>query len=110
MIKIIQDMPVGTIGLEAVGKVTEEDYQSVLLPAISSAVERTDVRLLYVLGDDFDSYSPGAVWADQAVGGTPPSLEKGGHRLRRRLVGERHQGVRLAYAGRGQSIRNRRLG
>lgn len=64
MIKIIQDMPVGTIGLEAVGKVTEEDYRNVLLPAISSAVERTDVRLLYVLGDDFDSYSPGAVWAD----------------------------------------------
>jgi hypothetical protein len=64
MIKIIHDMPVGTIGLEAVGKVTEEDYKNVLLPAISSAVERTDVRLLYVVGDDFDSYSPGAVWAD----------------------------------------------
>jgi hypothetical protein len=57
-------MPVGTIGLEAVGKVTDEDYRNVLIPAISSAVERNDVRLLYVLGDDFDAYSPGAVWAD----------------------------------------------
>jgi hypothetical protein len=64
VIKIIQDMPVGTIGLEAVGKVTDEDYRNVLIPAISSAVERNDVRLLYVLGDDFDAYSPGAVWAD----------------------------------------------
>jgi len=64
LIKIIQDMPAGTIGLEAVGKVTDEDYRKVLVPAISSAVERNDVRLLYVLGDDFDTYSPGAVWAD----------------------------------------------
>jgi SpoIIAA-like len=64
LIKIIQDMPAGTIGLEAVGKVTDEDYRNVLVPAISSAVERNDVRLLYVLGDAFDTYSPGAVWAD----------------------------------------------
>jgi hypothetical protein len=64
MIRTIQEMPPGTIGLEAVGKVTAEDYHDVLLPAVSAAVERNDVRLLYVLGDDFDAYSPGAVWAD----------------------------------------------
>ena len=64
MIKIIEDMPLGTIGLEAVGKVTEDDYRDVLLPAVSAAVERNDVRLLYILGEDFESYSPGAMWAD----------------------------------------------
>jgi SpoIIAA-like len=64
MIKIIQDMPVGTIGLEAVGKVTEDDYRDMLVPAVSAALERGDVRLLYVLGKDFDSYSAGALWAD----------------------------------------------
>jgi hypothetical protein len=31
---------------------------------VSTAVERGDVRLLYVLGEDFDSYSAGALWAD----------------------------------------------
>lgn len=64
MIRIIERMPAGTIGVEAVGKVTEDDYRDVLVPAISAAVERNDVRLLYVLGTEFDSYAPGAVWAD----------------------------------------------
>ena len=64
MIKIIQNMPAGTIGLEAVGKVTDDDYRDVLMPAISAALERNDVRLLYVLGEDFGSYSAGAMWAD----------------------------------------------
>ena len=64
MIKVIEDMPPGTIGLEAIGKVTDEDYERVLVPAVTAALERKDVRLLYVLGDEFDSYSPGAVWAD----------------------------------------------
>jgi hypothetical protein len=33
MIKIIERMPAGTIGLRAVGKVTEDDYRQVLVPA-----------------------------------------------------------------------------
>ena len=64
MIKVIEDMPPGTIGLEAIGRVTDEDYERVLVPAVTAALERKDVRLLYVLGDEFDSYSAGAVWAD----------------------------------------------
>jgi SpoIIAA-like len=77
MIKIIQDMPAGTIGLEAVGKVTEDDYRDVLVPAVSAALERDDVRLLYVLGDGFESYSPGAVWADTKLwAGRPKGWKK----------------------------------
>jgi hypothetical protein len=64
MIKVIEDMPAGTIGFEAIGKVTDEDYRDVLVPAVSAALEQGEVRLLYVLGDGFDAYSPGAVWAD----------------------------------------------
>jgi hypothetical protein len=64
MIKIIHNMPAGTIGLEAVGKVTDEDYRHVLIPAVTEALQRNDVRLLYVLGEGFESYSPGGVWAD----------------------------------------------
>lgn len=64
MIRTIERMPTGTIGFEAVGKVTEDDYRDVLVPALSEALDRNEVRLLYVLGDDFESYSPGGVWAD----------------------------------------------
>ena len=77
MIKIIKGMPVGTIGLEAVGKVTEDDYRDVLLPAVSAAVERNDVRLLYILGDDFESYSPGAMGPTPSYGRNTPRRGRG---------------------------------
>ncbi len=64
MIRVIEGMPAGTVGVEAVGKVTEADYRDVLVPTLRAALERGGVRLLYVLGEDFDSYSAGAMWAD----------------------------------------------
>lgn len=64
MIKLLSHMPPGTIGVEAVGKVTEDDYRTVLAPALADALAREDARLLYVLGRDFDSYSAGAAWED----------------------------------------------
>jgi hypothetical protein len=64
MIRAIEGMPAGTIGFEAVGKVTEDDYRTVLMPAVRAALQQGDVRLLYMLGEEFDAYSAGAVWAD----------------------------------------------
>jgi hypothetical protein len=63
VIRVIQDMPVGTIGLEASGKVTEEDYRHVLVPTVNAALAVGKVRMMYVLSEE-SSYSPGAVWAD----------------------------------------------
>jgi len=63
MIQVISNMPVGTIGLRASGKVSEEDYRDVLVPTINAAMERGKVRLLFVLEDEAD-YERGAVWAD----------------------------------------------
>ena len=63
MIKVIEDMPVGTIGFEASGKVTDDDYESVLVPAVRAALEAGAVRFLYVLPEG-TQYSPGAMWAD----------------------------------------------
>jgi hypothetical protein len=64
VIKVIDDMPPGTVGLEAVGTVTSADYRDVLVPAVQEAVERQDLRLMYVLGERFDEYEPRAAWAD----------------------------------------------
>ena len=66
MIKVIEDMPVGTIGLEASGKVTDDDYRDVLVPAVEAALKHGKVRLLYVLEEE-SSYSPGAMWADSKL-------------------------------------------
>ncbi|GAA4351168.1 SpoIIAA family protein [Angustibacter luteus] len=67
MITVIERMPVGTIGLKASGKVTEDDYRDVLVPAVTLARQQGKVRLLYVLKDGFDSFSAGAMWADAKV-------------------------------------------
>jgi len=64
MFRILRDMPPGTVGVEAVGKVTEEDYREVLGPALDRALERQDRRLLYLLGDRFDDHSPRVAWED----------------------------------------------
>jgi len=77
VIRTLQAMPAGVLGLEAVGRVSDQDYEQVLVPAVSSALGRGDVRLLYVLGREFDSYSAGAVWADTKLfAGHPRGWEK----------------------------------
>jgi hypothetical protein len=59
MLQILPRMPPGTVGVRAVGKVSEEDYRQVLAPALADALQRREVRLLYVIGKEFDSISPG---------------------------------------------------
>ncbi len=69
MIRLLEDLPANIVGFEAVGHVDAGDYQSVLEPAISSALAEHDtIRLLYVLGSQFDGYSGGAMWEDTKVG------------------------------------------
>ena len=73
MIRAIEGMPTGVVGLEAVGRVSDQDYEEVLVPTIRAALDRGDVRLLYVLGHEFESYSAGAIWADTKLFAGHPS-------------------------------------
>lgn len=61
MIRVLDGMPPGTVGFEAVGKVTADDYRDVLAPVVK---DQEELRLLYVLGHEFDAYAPGAAWED----------------------------------------------
>jgi hypothetical protein len=67
MIERIADMPAGTIGLRASGKLSREDYQQVLEPALREGVESGELRLLFVL-PDFDGLEPGAMVDDVETG------------------------------------------
>ncbi|MEZ5122960.1 MAG: STAS/SEC14 domain-containing protein [Solirubrobacterales bacterium] len=67
MIERIENMPPGTIGLRASGKITRDDYRTVLEPALRDAVEAGEVRLLYVVEGDFEM-RPGAVFEDAMTG------------------------------------------
>ena len=65
MIRLLEDMPTGVLGLEAVDDVEKEDYQNVIVPAINEALaQHGKVHLVYVLGPEFDDYEREAVWED----------------------------------------------
>jgi hypothetical protein len=69
MIEVMTDLPERVLGLKAIGEVSANDYKTVLVPAIEEKLTKhKKVRLLYVLGDDFEGYTSGAAWEDAKVG------------------------------------------
>jgi hypothetical protein len=66
MVERIEDMPAGTIGFRASGKLTPEDYREVLVPTLHEAVAG-EVRMLFVLSD-FEELEPKA-WLEDAKTG-----------------------------------------
>ena len=71
MLTLIPDLPASVVGVEAHGKVTAEDYQEVLIPAVEAAEAASSdrkVRVLYVLGREFPEFTAGAAWEDTKLG------------------------------------------
>jgi len=69
MLEIITDLPDRVLGLKAVGEVTSDDYQAILVPALDGKLAKSKkVRLLYVLGSEFQGYTGGAAWEDAKIG------------------------------------------
>lgn len=51
MLKTVEDMPAGTLGFEAIGKVEDDDWEDVVEPVLKQWLARGDkVRMLYLLG------------------------------------------------------------
>lgn len=67
MIERIDDMPAGTIGLRASGKLTRDDYRDVLEPALKEGVDSGELRLLFVL-TGYDGIELAAVPEDLKTG------------------------------------------
>ena len=58
-----------TLEFKISGKVTGEDYDSVLVPAIESALEERDrIKILCQIGPGFEGYSLDAAWDDARLG------------------------------------------
>ena len=69
MIEKISDLPGNVLGFTASGKVTADDYESVLIPAVEEKLaEQKKIRLLYHLDDGFTGYEAGALWDDTKIG------------------------------------------
>lgn len=69
MLRPIDDLPTGAVGVEAHGRVTAAERSAVIEPRLRSAVKRRGkVRLLYVAASDFDGYDRGGVYDDAVFG------------------------------------------
>jgi SpoIIAA-like len=67
VIERIDEMPVGTIGLRASGKLSRDDYRQVLEPALREGIDAGELRLLFAL-TDFHGLEPEAVPEDVKTG------------------------------------------
>lgn len=68
MIELIEGLPDGVVGIEAVGKVTSEDYVRVVAPAVERALTHGKIRLLHVIGDRVERHTVEALWEDARLG------------------------------------------
>jgi hypothetical protein len=69
MMKAIEELHYGIVGVEAHGRVTAQDYETVFIPAVERALRKhRKLRLLYHLAPDFTGFTSGALWDDARVG------------------------------------------
>ncbi len=68
MFKLIEGLAPGIIAIEAVGKVTHEDYRDVLIPKAEAMMGKGPIKMLYVIGKDFAGFELGALADDSAFG------------------------------------------
>lgn len=69
MIELMEGLPDGVVGIEAVGRVESGDYETVAAPAVQHALERhATIRLIHVLDDRFTGYTAAGAWQDALLG------------------------------------------
>ncbi|MEP7371198.1 MAG: STAS/SEC14 domain-containing protein [Nitrosospira sp.] len=69
MIHLLPGLPEHVVGMVASGQVNASDYETVVIPAIESALKTHGrIRILYQLGPAFTGFTSGAMWDDMKVG------------------------------------------
>ena len=69
MIEISSETPDNLVVAVAHGKVTGDDYENVLIPAIEAKLKtQKKVRLLYQIAKDFAGFTASAIWDDAKLG------------------------------------------
>jgi hypothetical protein len=69
MIEQLPNFPDYVLAFVCKGRVTEADYDSVLVPTVVRALEKHKrVRLYYEITADFSGMAPGAMWENFKVG------------------------------------------
>jgi hypothetical protein len=74
MLRQIPDMPAGTVGFEAVGKVDDDDFEDTVAPVLRRLIaDGREVRLLYLLGGQLEKYEGDALKEEMKFAARHPS-------------------------------------
>ena len=69
MIEVLRDFPANVVAFRGTGRITRQDYETVVIPAVTAAFQRNKaIRLYYEFAPDFEGLDPGAMWEDFKVG------------------------------------------
>ena len=69
MIRTLSQFPENVIAVACEGRVTRKDYEDVLVPAVTAALQRHEkVRLYYEITPKFSGIEGSAIWEDFLVG------------------------------------------
>lgn len=69
MLQFINDLPDDVLGIRAIGDVTKEDYEKVLVPRIDELVKKQrGIKYLLVLETTIQNFSAGSWWEDFKLG------------------------------------------
>jgi hypothetical protein len=70
VIKRLEDMPPGTLGYVASGKITRDEYHEMLKPILETLDRGEPVNLVFATADDFSGLDLAALWEDLKTAGT----------------------------------------
>ena len=69
MITLLNSTPPNMVGFRATGKVSMEDFENVVIPAVNELVARTnELNYLMVIDTDLKNFAIGAWWQDAFMG------------------------------------------
>ncbi len=69
MLKLDTHLPEYVVGIVATGEVDANDYETVFMPALESALNKhKKIRVLYQLTPEFIGFTAGAMWDDAKLG------------------------------------------
>ena len=69
MIEILPESHDDILGIKGTGKISADDYETVLIPALDKLIEKFDrAKFLYYLPEEFEGFELGAMWDDAKYG------------------------------------------
>jgi hypothetical protein len=68
-VKVMEGLPDDVLGISVGGVITGRDYAEIIVPQLEDKLARHQrIKLIYRIGQEFTTFTAGAVWSDARVG------------------------------------------